>query len=64
MLYKPGDAAPEAGIYKAIHGPHRGKHHVTVDAGAIFPDCNMCEGDVRFRFVRPAAPIELDEDFR
>ncbi len=64
MLFKPGDAAPEAGIYEAIHGTHRGRHHVTVAAGAVFPECNMCDDEVRFRFVRKATPIETDEDFR
>jgi len=54
---------PESGIYEAIHRSHRETHHVTV-AGGVFPECNVCNGDVRFRFLRPAAPIETDEDFR
>jgi hypothetical protein len=64
MLYKPGDAAPDSGLYEAIHHSHRAPHTISVTAGAHFPDCNICDGDVRFRFVRAAAPIEFDEDFR
>lgn len=64
MLYKPGEAVPESGVYEAIHSSHREAHHVTAARGGIFPGCNVCDGDVRFRFLRPAAPIEADEDFR
>ena len=64
MLFKPGDAVPEAGIYEAIHRAHREAHHVSIGAGAVFPDCNSCDGAVRFRFLRAATPIDRDEDFR
>ncbi len=64
MLFKPGDAVPDSGLYEAIHHSHRESHTVSVTVGALFPDCNVCDGDVRFRFLRPAAPIEHDEDFR
>jgi hypothetical protein len=63
MLYKPGERVPEPGIYEAIHRSHREAHHVTVAGGGVFPDCNVCNGEVRFRFLRTAVPIEFDEDF-
>jgi hypothetical protein len=63
MFHKPGEIVPESGIYEAIHATHRATHHVTIAAGGVFPDCNVCDGDVRFRLVRGAAPIESDEDF-
>lgn len=64
MLYKPGESVPQSGIYEAIHRVHRESHHVSAARGSVFPGCNVCNGDVRFRLVRPAAPIEMDEDFR
>ena len=64
MLFKPGDSVPQSGIYEAIHRAHRESHHVTAAGGGIFPECNICNGDVRFRLVRHATPIEADEDFR
>jgi hypothetical protein len=63
MFHKPGETVPESGIYEAIHATHRAAHHVTAAAGGVFPDCNVCDGNVRFRLVRSAAPIENDEDF-
>lgn len=63
MLHKPGDTVPESGIYEAIHHSHRTPHHVAASAGGIFPGCNVCNGNVRFRLLRPAVPIESDEDF-
>ncbi|HSE49739.1 MAG TPA: hypothetical protein VLA96_11070 [Terriglobales bacterium] len=64
MLFKPGEAVPQSGIYEAIHRGHRESHPVTAAGGGVFPECNICNGEVRFRFVRPASPIEADEDFR
>ncbi len=56
---------PDSGLYEAIHrGGHRENHPVCVIAGAQFPSCSVCNGNVRFRFLRAASPIEFDEDFR
>jgi hypothetical protein len=63
MLYRPGEPVPRSGIYEAIHSSHRAPHHVTAAAGGTFPGCNVCGDEVRFRFLRSAAPIEADEDF-
>ena len=63
MLFKPGDDVPRSGLYEAIHHSHRENHTVSATAGAQFPSCSVCNGNVRFRFVRGAAPIEFDDDF-
>jgi hypothetical protein len=64
MLYEPGEVVPESGVYEATHSRHRAAHHVTAAQGDTFPDCSVCGGKVRFRFLRSAPPIEFDEDFR
>ena len=63
MLYQPGDVVPESGVYEATHSKHRAAHYVSVVSGDTFPGCSVCGGEVRFRFLRSAPPIELDEDF-
>lgn len=63
MFFKPGDMVPDDGLYEAVHGGHRPAHPITSTRGRRFPACNVCGGEVRFRLLRPVAPLEQDEDF-
>lgn len=45
---RPGDIAPQTGVYRVIHRKHRGDHLVVAITGEVFPSCRVCRGDVRF----------------
>lgn len=62
--HQAGDPVPESGIYEAVHAnAHRAPHEVVMLAGDLFPLCDTCEQNVRFRLVRGAPYIFDDEDF-
>jgi transcription elongation factor Elf1 len=61
---RPGDKAPQSGIYQCRHGGHREDHQVTLKEGQALPACRTCGDSVRFTLVRAAAPVEADADFR
>lgn len=62
--FRPGENAPESGVYLVRHNGHRPEHHVTLLSGDQFPACTQCAEDVRFRLVRAAAAIVSDQDFQ
>ena len=54
----------ESGIYEAIHeGEHRGAHEVVLIESDLFPPCDTCSDQIRFRMVRTAPYIFTDTDF-
>lgn len=61
---RPGDKAPQAGIYEVRHNGHRPDHQVTLKEGQALPACRSCGDSVRFKLLRAAAPVEADADFR
>lgn len=62
--YRPGDTIRQSGIYEVLHDhEHRANHEVVMIGGEMFPDCDTCKDRVRFRLVRTAPYIFLDEDF-
>jgi hypothetical protein len=63
-VFKPGEKAPQSGIYKVLHYQHRLYHEVTVLAGQSLPSCRRCGKDVRFQLVSSAVPVEDDADFQ
>lgn len=63
-LFKPGDTVPESGIYEVVHeGDHRQAHDAVMIHGDLFPTCETCNEQVRFRIVRTAPYIFQDQDF-
>lgn len=50
----PGALCNQSGIYQVMHHAHRATHHVLVRAGDLFPRCNGCGVEVRFRLVKQA----------
>lgn len=62
--FRPGENAPEAGVYLVVHAGHRPEHHVTLFRGDQFPPCGRCGEEVRFRLVRAAGAIAEDQDFK
>jgi hypothetical protein len=59
----PGTSAPSSGIYKAVHGGHRGDHFVSVVKHDVLPYCRSCHLDVRFHLWSEAPYVEDDPDF-
>jgi hypothetical protein len=60
---RPGDKAPQSGIYEVRHNDHRDHHQVTLKEGQAFPACRTCGDKVRFILLRAATPVEADADF-
>ncbi len=59
-----GQPVPESGIYEVIHHrEHRLAHDVLMHGGDIFPPCDQCGQEVRFRLIRSAPYIFEDQDF-
>lgn len=52
--FRPGEIAPESGVYQVVHVRHRTPHAVLALAGMRFPICRECGDGVRFRIDRPA----------
>lgn len=62
--FRPGDPVRESGIYEVIHGQeHRQAHDVVMLRGTLFPLCDSCHDNVRFRLIRTAPYIFQDGDF-
>jgi hypothetical protein len=62
--YQAGDSVRQSGIYETVHeGAHRGPHDVVMIESDLFPVCDTCSDQVRFRLVRSAPYIFTDEDF-
>ena len=64
QVFKPGDSAPESGVYTVRHRQHRENHSATVFKGERFPGCAQCGDEVRFVLSRRAARILEDTDFK
>ena len=63
-VLKPGEKAPQSGIYKVLHYQHRMYHEVTILSGQSLPTCRRCGSEVRFQLVSSATPVEDDADFQ
>jgi len=62
--YRAGDVVKQSGIYEAIHeGAHRDPHDVVMIESDLFPPCDTCSDQVRFRLLRSAPYIFTDADF-
>ena len=61
--FKPGDKVPSSGVYRVQHKSHRDEHEATLREGELFPNCTVCERDVRFRLIHSARLIDGDADF-
>ena len=62
--YRAGEIVRQSGIYEAIHeAAHRGPHDVVMIESDLFPPCDTCSDEVRFRLIRTAPYIFTDEDF-
>lgn len=61
--FKPGDKVPSSGVYRVQHKGHRDGHDATLREGEQFPNCTVCNDEVRFRLVQSAKLIDRDVDF-
>ena len=62
--YRPGDRAPDSGIYRVVHHAHRLPHDVTIAKDTVLPACARCGEHVRFTYLQPASFVADDYDFR
>jgi YjzC-like protein len=62
--FKPGEVAPESGLYFVRHLEHRDEHEVTLIAAEQFPPCSVCMDSVRFRISKAAKTIAEDKNFQ
>ena len=63
-LFRAGDVVRETGIYEIVHaGAHRQAHEVVMHKQDLFPECDTCKREVRFRLIRTAPYIFEDQDF-
>ena len=62
--FRPGDDAPESGMYRVLHHAHRMPHDVTIEAGVQFPRCGRCGDRVRFVYLQGVHFLRDDYDFR
>jgi hypothetical protein len=53
--FKPGDAVPESGVYRAEHKRHRLMHTATLLAASRFPRCKQCGDRVDYYLLRLVA---------
>jgi hypothetical protein len=63
-VFRPGEVAPESGVYKVTHQRHRETHLATLFQGERFPPCVRCGEAVKFALLRPARLIGEDTDFK
>ena len=61
--FKPGECAPESGVYRVVHHAHRMPHDATVERGTLFPTCGRCGDRARFVFLQTAPFVRDDSDF-
>lgn len=62
--FRPGERAPESGIYRVVHYAHRLPHDVTIPKDTMLPPCGHCGERARFVFLHPAPVMTDDYDFR
>jgi hypothetical protein len=64
QTFQAGEIVQQSGIYEAVHeSGHRQPHEVVLIEADLFPPCDICAEDVRFRLVRSAPYIFTDVDF-
>jgi hypothetical protein len=62
--FKPGDKVEVSGLYEVVHEPkHTQRHEILCIDGNTFPSCGGCDYP-RFRLIRAAQPVEVNEHFR
>jgi hypothetical protein len=66
---KPGDKAPQSGIYDVLHDKldgddHALAHQVTAIEGEVFPLCRGCHAAVRFNLNQAAEHIAAHDHFK
>jgi hypothetical protein len=64
QVFKPGESAPQSGVYTVRHHRHRESHSATIFKDERFPACTRCGMAVRFVLSRRATRILDDSDFQ
>lgn len=64
-VFKPGEKVPCSGIYSVTHdNKHALPHEVTCIYNKVFPPCNHCGKHPRFKLVKAAQHVDLNEHFK
>jgi len=61
LMFAPGEACIGSGLYQVVHGGHCPNEQFTFREGGRFPECAVCNSEVRYFLLVHAAPI-LDEN--
>jgi hypothetical protein len=63
-IFRPGDRTPSSGIYRVVHSvQHAPAHQVIALYGDIFPRCQECTDEVRFKLALSAVYISAHPFF-
>ncbi len=60
--YESGELVEQSGIYAVCHSDGR-RHTLVLLRGSLFPDCDCCGPEARYRLLRGAPYIFDDPDF-
>ena len=58
----PGETAPHCGIYRVYHHAHRAPHEVSIERGAVLPQCRVCGTRVQFAPMVIGERLQDDRD--
>ena len=61
--YRPGQQAPQTGLFRVVHYQHRLPHNAVMRKGDRFPLCNKCGDRVAFSLSETVHSLNADEDF-
>lgn len=61
-IFQTNEQISESGIYEVIHSQHRLPHEVTLLEDETFPRCAECQDAVRFRLVRAADVVAIEQE--
>ena len=61
-LFRAGESIPESGLYRVLHGGHRGNHEAVLLRGELFPRCQVCAENVHFELLQAAPHLNSNEN--
>ncbi len=63
-LFRAGESIPDSGLYRVLHGGHRGNHEAILLMGEAFPRCAVCGENVHFELLQAAPHLNSDPNLR
>ena len=63
-LFRAGESIRDSGLYRVLHGGHRGNHEAILLVGELFPRCAVCGENVHFELLQAAPHLNNDPQLR